>query len=256
MKKLILIAAPLCLASSALAQLSFTGTTITQNFDSLPASSSATFSLAGWAARTTATSSITSVSAHAGSTSPSGVLASFGTGSALDRALGFHPTNSFTGASGSGLGFIWVRIQNNSGANITDMTIGYTGEQWRNDNSSVQSLNFSYMVNASGYNDSGFTSVSALTFNSPKTGGTATALDGNLAANRTALTNTVTFATAVADGETIWLRWTDLNDSGNDHLMGIDDFSFSATTEVVPEPATMTILAGAAAMAALRRRKK
>lgn len=44
------------------------------------------------------------------------------------------------------------------------------------------------------------------------------------------------------------------NAAGNDEWVGIDNISI--TSDAVPEPATMTILAGAAALAAMRRRRK
>jgi hypothetical protein len=31
-----------------------------------------------------------------------------------------------------------------------------------------------------------------------------------------------------ADGQTLWLRWVERNDSGDDHGLAIDDFSFTA----------------------------
>lgn len=256
MKKLILIAAPLCLASSALAQLSFTGTTITQNFDSLPTSSSVIWTnnvtLPGWRAQTDATISIFSVIAGSG-TSTTGGLYSFGTGTQTDRALGYVASNGFTGLANVDKGYIGLLIKNDTTATIQNLTIGYTGEQWRRDNTVTQSLAFSYLKNTTSLTAAGYTNFAALNFDSPNIVGAASSIDGNLAANRQAISSALSGVTLDA-GETIMLRWVDLNNSGNDHQMAIDDFSFSA--EVVPEPATMTILAGAAAIAALRRRKK
>ncbi|MBA4292647.1 hypothetical protein C0431_06710 [bacterium] len=258
MKKLILIAAPLCLATSALAQVSFTGGTYTQNFNSLPSTGSATWTnnstLVGWSAITDATASITTVGAGVGTSTTAG-LYGFGIASASDRAIGFVASNAFTGASSTGRGYIGVLIQNTSSDVLENIVVGYTGEQWRKENnSSANALSFSYSLNNTSLTSGVYNFVNPMGFASPITGATsATALDGNQNANRAVLSTSLT-GVSLNPGDTIMIRFIDLNDSGNDHILAVDDFNFSA--EAVPEPATMTILAGAAAMAALRRRKK
>jgi hypothetical protein len=42
-----------------------------------------------------------------------------------------------------------------------------------------------------------------------------------------------------ASGFTLWLRWIESNDSGNDHGLAIDNFSFAVTP--VPEPGTLAM---------------
>src|SRR5205085_409398 len=62
---------------------------------------------------------------------------------------------------------------------------------------------------------------------SPQPGtSTAAALDGNAAANRTALSSTITVT--VNNGQEVWLRWKDINDANNDHGLAIDDVSVTA----------------------------
>ena len=53
-----------------------------------------------------------------------------------------------------------------------------------------------------------------------------------------------------APGTDLWVRWLDPRNSGNKRGLGIDNLSFSAD---VPEPASMTMLADAAAMLMRRR---
>src|SRR5205807_990991 len=162
--------------------------------------------------------------------SNAGALYSFGvagTNPVTDRALG-------TVASGSTLTIYYaVKLANNTGATITSLDISYVGEQWRNGgNTSAQSLTFQYQVANSGAitgannPTGGWTTLSTLNFTSPTTGATATVLDGNAAANRTA--KSATLPVTVNNGQEIWLRWQDIDDSGNDHGLAIDDFSVTA----------------------------
>src|SRR5262249_60869348 len=72
----------------------------------------------------------------------------------------------------------------------------------------------------------GWTTVTALSFTGPVTGATASALDGNAAANRTLISGTL--PVTVNAGQEIWLRWQDPDDAGSDHGLAIDDFSVTA----------------------------
>jgi hypothetical protein len=213
------------------------GTPITQNFDSL-ANTGATntwtdnTTLPGWYSQFAASSANpTTYAADTGSSS-AGEIYSFGIAGAhpvTDRALGSIASNG-TGAIYNGL-----RLSNDTGSTIGSFSISYTGEQWRNaGNSSAQTLSFQYQVaNAGTITDAntpttGWISFSALDFVSPITGTTATALDGNAAANRTAKSANVTVT--VGAGQEIWLRWADANDSGADHALAIDDLSVTANS--------------------------
>jgi hypothetical protein len=157
-------------------------------------------------------------------TATAGGLYSFGVAGVnvvTDRAIGSISSNT----SGNILG-AW-KITNTTGSTLTSITVTYAGEQWRvNGNTAAQSLAFDYQVNATNINSGSWTPVAALTFTTPITAGTS-ALDGNASANRVALTST--FAISLPAGQAIWLRWTDVNDSGNDHSLGIDDLSATLT---------------------------
>jgi hypothetical protein len=80
-------------------------------------------------------------------------------------------------------------------------------------------------------------------------------LDGNAAANRVFITDTITLPSAVPDGGTFYLRWHDWNDNGSaDHFLGIDDVQVSS---VVPEPGTLGMgLLGGMVLAFRCRRKE
>ncbi|HEX6717410.1 MAG TPA: lamin tail domain-containing protein [Pyrinomonadaceae bacterium] len=157
-------------------------------------------------------------------TSNTGAIHSYGTGTNTERALG-------SVASGTtGDIYFGFKLTNNTGNTITSLDVSYVGEQWRNGgNTAAQQLDFQYRVAAPGTVTDintpapGWTDFDALDFVSPVVGATATALDGNAAANRTAKSGTITLIANA--GQEIWLRWKDTNDAGNDHGLAVDDLS-------------------------------
>lgn len=227
------------------AQVTLTSSPYTQDFNTLVSSSTGTWSdnttLAGWYAKTDLTASITSCNANTGTTTAAG-LYSFGTTSVTDRALGYAPSNAFFGASGVGKGYIGLRLKNNAGAPISSITVVWTGEEWRKENNAAsQSLTLSYQTGTTVTDLTAGTWISTgSTFTSPIFAATtATALDGNVAANRTAAISK-TIAVSLAAGDEIMLRWEDLNDSGNDHQLAIDDVSVSFVVDTTPPTFTST----------------
>lgn len=210
------------------------GVPYTQNFDTLPASGSATWTnnstIPGWFHARTGTG--TTIVANNGS-SNAGNLYSYGTGTDADRAIG----SLGSGNAAIGNLFWGVRLQNNSGSTVTSLEITYAGEQWRNSAAAAQTIAFSYLVGAPTVTGSlaefqaAGTAVPSLDFTTPITGGTAGALDGNLAANRTVITFAIT-GLSIPNGTEIMLRWADPDHIGADHGISIDDFSVTprATT--------------------------
>ena len=60
-----------------------------------------------------------------------------------------------------------------------------------------------------------------------------------------------------AAGDTLWVRWVEKNDAGNDHGLAIDNLSIQ-TVSAVPEPGTYAMLLaglGVVGIAARRRVK-
>ena len=196
-----------------------------QNFDALPSAGTNPWNnnvtLAGWSAQRTGTG--TSIVADAGS-STGGNLYSYGRTNATDRALGsLGSANAAAGSFAHGL-----NLQNTSGRPVTLAALAYTGEQWRNSGATnVQTIAFSYRTGSTAVTDlaptgsTGWTSVAALGFASPVTGGTASALNGNLAANRTVVQSALDVI--LAPGEWVTLRWQDPDHTGSDHGLAIDD---------------------------------
>ncbi len=198
-----------------------------QNFDTLPSAGINTWSnnatLAGWTAqRTTAGANIV---ADAGSSS-AGNLYSYGAPNSPERALG----SIGSGGASAGSFAYGLNLQNTSGRTVTLASLVYAGEQWRNGGvTNVHSVAFSYRTGSNAVTDltptsgAGWTSVAALDFASPVTGGNASALNGNTAPNRAVRQNNL--GITIAPGQWITLRWQDPDHSGNDHGLAIDDLS-------------------------------
>jgi DNA/RNA endonuclease G (NUC1) len=206
------------------------GVPLTENFDTLASTGTAitwtdSSTVAAWYSNRTAYNTGTG-------SSTTGGLYSFGvagTGPVTDRALG----SVASGTTGSI--YQAVRLTNNTGTTLTSLSISYVGEQWRdggNATPAAQALTFQYqaanagVITAANAPSTGWTTPGVLSFASPIATTTATVFDGNAAANRVAISGTL--AVTVNPGQEIWLRWEDLNDSGNDHALAVDDFSVTA----------------------------
>ena len=229
--------------TGAQAQVSLTtiSAPYTQNFDTLITSGSTTFTnnstIPGWYHARTGTG--TTIVANDG-TNNAGNLYSYGTGTATDRALG--GLNSGNAAIGN---LFWgVRLQNNTGVTINQLTVSYTGEQWRNSAAAAQTISFSYLIGSptvtgslSEFQSAGV-AVPQLDFTTPITGGSAGSLDGNLAANRVAISFTINGLT-IPPGSEVMLRWSDPDHTGADHGVAIDNFS--VVPQFVVPPTTLSV---------------
>jgi predicted extracellular nuclease len=225
--------------------ISYAGGSYTQNFDSLP--SAGTFTLAGNGPISLAAAPIGasglggwSLLKYAGTGtlalfrvdnggSTSGGIDSYGLTGAGDRALGSL-------ASGSTVSQFGAVLTNSTGRTITQFTLSYAGEQWRRGTTSANTLTFDYSVGGGALNLGTFTAASSLNFTSPNTTGTGVTLDGNQPGNRAQVTATVSGITW-APGQTLVLRWTDIDDSGSDDGLGVDDLTFSTpvtTNDLLP----------------------
>ena len=122
-----------------------------------------------------------------------GNLYSFGSTSSAERAIG---TVGSGGATAGNFAH-GVLLRNTSGTILTDLTVTYTLEQWRKENNAnAHTITFWYRISSSTItnlnpNSNGsWTQVTALSTTSPIISATAaTALDGNLSANRVTLSN-------------------------------------------------------------------
>lgn len=216
--------------------VSLTNVTYTQNFDALSNTGTSSALPTGWLFNETGTNQNTLYTASDG-TANSGDTYSFGATGSTERAFG-------TLQSGSLISTIGCGFTNNTGATITSITITFTGEQWRLGNVTTgrnpDSLLFQYSTDATSLTTGTWINASALNFSSPVIAGTAGALVGNTAPNRTEnITSTITVS--IPNGSTFYIRWNDFNISSSDDGLGIDDFSLtpnitSAVTDIIRDP--------------------
>ncbi len=236
-----------CWTGAARGQFNYVGSTYSQNFDSLASSGAPAWTnnatLNGWylfRQPGAPLDALTSYSTGTGSSATGGIY-SFGSAAATDRALGGIGAQAAVfnnPASGNVAAWIAFSATNNTGTALGQFSFAYDGEQWRDGGATGAAQTMKVEFGFGSTFGPGITWV-------PLTGGTfefsspifsnasGLALDGNAAANRSAgRGGTVTGLNWTA-GQTLWLRFVETNDTGNDHALAIDNFTFFAP---VPEP--------------------
>ena len=232
------------LSAGAWAQTPFTASslTITENFNSLPASGSPTFTQNGTISSVYGerTGSGTTIIANDGSGTAGG-LYSYGTGTTTDRALG--SIGSSNAAAGN---FTYgYRLKNNTGSTITSLRVQYTGEQWRTASALGNTIPFSYLISSAAITTTtptaalptGYVAVPSLDLSNPVSATPGAALNGNSSTNQVLKDFTIT-GLSIPDGSEIMLRWYDIDHSGSDHGLAIDDLTIAATA--TPAGSTLT----------------
>lgn len=164
---------------------------------------------------------------------------------ATDHALGSLNYNN-NSASGTGYIAYGVALLNNTGKTLTQATVRYAVELWSINQSTsgqgIDSVAVSWAINPAGVTDADgtWTTVTGMGFSYS-------------AANPPVLTPPSVEAITGLNwlpGDTLVLRFRDGNIPANDRGMAIDDFSFRA----IPEPASLSLVAGLLSLASLRRR--
>jgi len=218
-------------SASAVSITSF-NTQFAENFDTLATTGTANTALPpGWALTETGGGARDN-EAYGADTggSNTGDTYSYGAAASTERALGGLRSSALIPVFG-------VMYDNGTGFGINSLVINYTGEQWRlgAEARGPDRLDFQYSLNASSLTTGTWIDVDALDFLTPNTS-TVGAHDGNVAANRTVLSDAIT-GLNIAPGATFWLRWTDLDATGADDGLAVDNLSIEAqrTTASVPE---------------------
>ena len=233
MKKISSLLSALIFGLAATAQVSITGTTLTytQNFNTLDTLAAGSASLpAGWSIFEYGTSANVNNQYKAGTgSSTTGDTYSLGTAGNAERCLGSLAASTF----GSQYG---VKFVNNTGVPITAFTISYKGEQWRmgtTGRANPDSLRFLYSTVATNVADTAasWTERTDLLFHTPNMAATTGAQDGNAPGNFAV--NSAAVNVAVPAGGTLIIKWVDLNITGTDDVLGIDDITLTFTQGIV-----------------------
>jgi autotransporter-associated beta strand protein len=189
--------------------------------------------LDGWSLINSLNASISTYNAGTG-TSSAGSFYSFGL--TPERALGgLGSGGAYFGspATGAVAGYMTFAATNTSTATLTSFTVQFDGEQWRNGGNATQQTmvleyGFGSTFDAVTWNAPG----GNFDWNGPVAATTAAAVDGNnegRVASRGGNINGLNWTT----GQTLWIRWVERNDFGNDHGLAIDNFGFSWTGAVI-----------------------
>ncbi|GAB3990763.1 hypothetical protein GCM10028807_18530 [Spirosoma daeguense] len=208
------------------------GSAYTQNFDTMSNTDGSTtnnLTITGWfmtesggGARDNEQYAVGTGSSNFGDTY------SFGASGSTERALGGL-------RSGTLIPIFGAAFTNNTGATINSLQIAYNGEQWRLGTETagrIDRLNFEYSTNATDLNTGTWAPIADLDFVASVTAGVG-AKNGNDAANRIALSTTINNQ-SIANGATFWIRWTDVDASGADDGLAVDDFSLTPQGIVSP----------------------
>lgn len=239
------------------AAIVYTGAAINENFDSLTGASNHFSATVGTQAAVTGTSgwegtrlggsgTTMNLTAAASGSASGGAIYAFGPTTPAEKSLGILTSAQHTPGMG-------VEIVNQSGFALTSASISFTQESWRLSgvgetpatdgvvNVIAASWSRTGLATSATYLSAatGFTPVTDLDLVSPAPNNPngAAAIDGNLPANQALRSTTIVFQTPLANGESFFLRFQDVNDPGADAAMAIDDFQFTA----VPEPSSMIL---------------
>lgn len=257
-----------CVGATAMGAIVYT-----ENFDTLPSVGPATWAnnttLANWSAYGSGIAGV--AGARDGGTvnpvftvdigsSTAGGMHSYGATGSTERALGSVGSG---GATAGDITFCLVLLNNTTDV-LYDFTLAYAGEQWRQAQQGTAGVQHSLIFdwrtfvaaptsadlrgdNVTGYSQPG----GSFNFTGPLgQAATGVAVDGNttgrvngLGGNQLLIWN---------PGEYLVLRWWDDNDISNDHGLGIDDLSLTATT--APAPGAAALLGLGMVVAGRRRR--
>jgi hypothetical protein len=246
--------------SQAAISLPSAASTYSQSFDSLATSGTANAwvndsTLPGWSLFIATGAAPTVYTAESGG-SNAGAFRSFGATGSTERALGGVASGgSYFGspAPGALAGTIAVAFTNTSSTAFDSFTLSFDGEQWRNGgNTSAQGMVLQFGFGASYAAVSWTAPGGNFDWASPVVSATAAAVDGNAAGLVSGRGGTLSTTWAV--GDTLWIRWLENNDFGNDHGLAIDNLSFSVTA--VPEPGTWALFAAGLATTLLLVRRR
>lgn len=238
-------------ASTAPGAFSYTGSTLSENFDGLSATTIANAFPGGTTNASNVPGTAFDVAQVGGSstaafalradtgTSNAGGVYSYATAAAPgDRALGLLASGSFVGAFG-------VVITNNSGAALTSVNLSFLTEVYRSSTSVQNRLAFAYGLSGGNITASNYLVSTALTnLTDFDLVGPAPVTTNGALNPPTSTPVSGALNVTIGVGQSLFLRWTDTDNAGSDAGIAIDNFSFSAAASggAVPEPASVVLL--------------
>lgn len=218
----------LVLAPDSSAQFHLSSNTYTQNFDGLGTASvtasdgnlnAVSSGLNGWYFLEAGTSPNTTITANSGSSSTSDTY-NYGASGGADRSLG-----GLTGVVSSSWGF-W--FSNKLGVPITSLSISYTVETWRvgatNRSDSIKLGVSDTATSLTGF----FTENPSHAFSNSPSAITSNGSTSGIPVQTATVSNTI--SVFIPANGTCFLKWSDVNVTGIDDGMSIDNFSLTAAT--------------------------
>lgn len=226
--------------------IDFNGSPYSQNFDGLISTGNvptvfgstigtqaAIPALAGWSGvKSGGTGGTATNFAASDGAATSGGLYSYGTTGSTERALGAIASGSNAMTFGAG-------FTNTSGHTITSITVSFTAEFWRSSTAQQNVLTFAYGFSGGAATASNYLTHGSLTADSDGNvvGPLPVSSNGTLVGNNTENKKTVSvFLSGLnwENGTTLYLRWADVDNGGNDAGLSIDDFSLVEGEPVDP----------------------
>ncbi|HET7843368.1 MAG TPA: endonuclease [Xanthomonadales bacterium] len=174
-------------------------------------------------------------------TATSGNAYSYGSTGSSERALGSIASNSTPSV------VYGAQLSNDTGSTLTSLDIGLRKEIWRRGDAAADKLVFAYSTDATSLATGTWTNFPALDV-TPPSGGAVGIRDGNAPGNFATLSGTLT-GISVAPGAKLWVRWSELNASGADDALAIDDVRFGPAGDFPPAVTSTAPLNGATGVA-------
>ncbi len=253
--------------------ISYSGSTYTQNFSSLPSGNAAIVDnldgsgpydltapaptgygasgVSGWYAANIISGASDEKLGQGEPTTTTGALFDFNDAASPPAGGPFYALGTIsTSSTSSRFGAIF---ENNSSVAYNQFTLSYTGEEWWQNSGSGTALDFSYEIETSSpglpTGTSGFTPVSSLDYTVTQSG-SGTALDGGLAANQTAINSGDTPVTGFnwLPGDYLVIFWDKGQGAGTSAGLGVSNVSFSAALVPTVTPSTTNLPTGATSM--------
>lgn len=207
------------------ASITVSNLTYTQDFDTLANTGTSSVVPPGFGFSETGTSTRVNTEYTAGTGSDNTAdTYSYGASGSTERAFGSIRSGTLTPIIGA-------CFVNNTGGTINSIQITYDGEQWRLGALNREDrLDFQYSLDATSLTTGTWIDVNALDFTAPVTTGTVGLLDGNAAANRTAGISSTISSLSIPNGATFYIRYVDIDASGSDDGLAIDNFSLTVSS--------------------------